>query len=662
MSKKKILLHLCAVFALFAVIGLSLYFIKYSFVNNAVTKTGGYFANDIFDSPSVELKDGEAVTQKFIAKGDIYGVKVRFHNAGTPQKGTVEFILKDKENQNVLAKTQYNSEILLNDNYTGVNFDTPYFSDKEDEYILQIIPHFENQNAFMALWADTQENNIALGIIDRVVDAKAVQGYFYLISFLTFSAVSVIYVSCFVLKLKKENLYLICLISVSVLFTFVLPPYSSPDEEAHINSAYTLANKIQGYSFEDLLHESIYKRNEDINEIFEDKYTTAFSYEYIYNNFFDLSDDNTIVKTEYNWVVYDFDGVYFTGALGILLGQVLNLGYVPLMFLGRLFNLLFFALCGYFAVKITPIGKEIFMTLSFLPITLHLANSFSRDVFVISLGFLLTAYVLYLKEKEKYTVKQLLLLAAVCVLLAPSKFIYAPMCLICVLLIKNKPVLSLRKLKQYLSVKKLGICAAVAVIALGVFYKVNKASFSYIFSALKTEQSLEWLLANSPDTTYNLGLILQNPLYVLKLVLNSIYQNGAYYIKSISGGVLSYNSVTVSDAFVFVSLLMLAVSVLCCGKEEKTILKTKDKLVFLSVFFIIFAAVVYVCLTWTPVNYDHIYGLQGKYLLPAVPLLLLACRNNIIKASKDLFNILTFVICVNGVMCALNAFAFILQR
>ena len=31
------------------------------------------------------------------------------------------------------------------------------------------------------------------------------------------------------------------------------------------------------------------------------------------------------------------------------------------------------------------------------------------------------------------------------------------------------------------------------------------------------------------------------------------------------------------------------------------------------------------CLLWTPIRYETLYGLQGRYFLPILPLLLLAC-------------------------------------
>ena len=374
-----------------------------------------------------------------------------------------------------------------------------------------------------------------------------------------------------------------------------------------------------------------------------------------------MAESSEEVLTTGNWIVNDFEAVYTAGAVGILLGKTLNLGYVPMMYLGRFLNLMVFALCAYFAVKITPIGKEIFMTLAFLPITLHIANSFSRDVFVISMGFIFAAYLLkLLHQQEKYTIKQLLLLAAITVLLAPSKFIYVLMCPLVLLLIKENPF---AQLKCSCKTKWTAAAVAAVFVAAAAFIFKNSGGMLkyYLRSAFAAGDSLETLLATNPDATFNLALLLQNPVVALRLFINTVFENGAYYIKSILGGVLGYNSIYISDAFLFVILAMVLLSACCMPADEYT-LRKRDRIGMITAFMLVFAAVVYVAITWTPVNYTTIYGIQGKYLLPVLPLLLLACKNRVITVTKDIFRHICFVMVFTDIFVVLNALTVILQR
>ena len=443
-------------------------FIDYKFIAPTDGRCKGYYVNDKYDSPTKEFVDEIPVEQDFVASGDIYGIKVMFHNARQPQKGSFTVELFKKGEQNSLTHAELNTETLVNDGYSTLMFEKPYNGSADEcEYTVKMTPHFENSAAYMRIWQDEKNGDIAFGIINYRLDYKAVRNYFKVLCLLTILAEIVVYIVCFVLKPKKEQMFAVTYLLVSIVFTLVLPPYSSPDEEAHFNSAYRLANRIEGYSSRQLAEETIYRRAEDVNETFENKYTDVFTYEYIGKYFFEKSQNNNIVSTENNWTVHDFDGVYFMGALGILAGKTLNLGYIQMAYLGRIFNLLFFTICLYFAIKITPTGKNIFMVLGFLPIVMHITNSFSRDTFVISLGFLLAAYLLsLLNQKECYKMWQLILLVVICTLLAPSKCIYSVMCLL-VLLLDRQKISALSKVKKdKKALFKVIVCVAFALAVL----------------------------------------------------------------------------------------------------------------------------------------------------------------------------------------------------
>ncbi|MEG2928286.1 MAG: DUF2142 domain-containing protein [Oscillospiraceae bacterium] len=654
MKKQKILFHTAIMLALSAALGLVLFFISFTFLENSTTKTSGYLINDSFDAPTPALKNQVPFEQKFSASGDIYGVKVRFHNLGVPQPGTLLVeVLNQKSGEVLLSKTQ-NSEVLLNDAYSAINFDAPYKSSGAADYILRITPNLERADGYLCIWKNSATGDIAFGIVSYIVSGF-IYSWFAILSALVFFAALGSYLACFVFKFKKETAFIICFCLVSVLFNFVLPPYSSPDEEAHINSAYLLSNDVfDGYTKEDLAWQTVYKRGEDNSEIFEDKYTSVLSYEYIYNNFFKLSHNNEIVPQSDSWIVGDFPMVYAIGAVGLKLGRLLNLGFVPLLYLGRLFNLAFFGLCGYLAIKLAPIGKEIFMVLCMLPIALHIANSFSRDAFVISIAFLLIAFLLKLLYRDAPVgIKEFLFLGVLCVLLAPSKMIYAPICTLVFLLGREK-------LKNF-KIRPLYIVLGLGAVGTVIFLFTNSWLGEYISASVFNTVPLESLLAADPSKTFDVGIMLANPVVSLKLILNTIYSNFSYYIKSVVGGVLGYNSINISDFFVFVFLNLIFISTFRMPEEALTI-KRSHRLSFLGIFAVILALVVYVGISWTPISYTTIYGIQGKYLLPALPLLLLGMKNKLFALTQDLYKPLCFVAALTNIFVVLNAFVVIVQR
>ena len=661
---KKVLLHAIALGCIAATVFFTMFFIKYKFVEPAVTKSDRYYINDIYDQPVTQLKDGQAFTQNFEAHGDIFGVQIRWHNLAIVQDGTALIELVEADTEEVLASTVYNLHRIVNDVYNEIAFDAPYYNSEEgyQPYILRITPTFDNpEESYLKIWGDSATGNIAFGILEYIVNAENLYGWFGLLQKVALIGAVAVYAACFIFKFKKETVFVICLLAVSCLFTLVLPPYSSPDEEGHFNSAYRLVNRWDGLIDNESAGGTLYKRIGDKNKVFEDKYTTVLNYEYIYQNLDTKAETDETRLFEKMWLVNDFSGVYLMGAVGIKLARILGLGYVQMMFLGRFMNLLFFAVCIFFAIKITPVGKEVFMALGMLPITLHIANSFSRDTFVISLAFLFTAYLLYLlKQQENYKWWQLLLLAVLCALIAPGKFIYVILCL-GVLLLDWRKVPLINKIKWKINPVIMLIIVAVVMVPFMAKYMLYKdPEFKWtIFAVAPLEDLLN--PAITIDFTISLQLLLQNPGYALKLLLNTIFSNGAYYIKSIAGGVLSYNSIAISDAFIFITLIVVVICAFGCSNDSYQLKKT-ERIAFGGIFFMLLGAVILLCISWTFVRMETLYGLQGKYLLPAMPMLLIALKGKGITVNRDLFRPLCFVMAATDIMVALNAFVVILQR
>jgi len=661
---KKIIVHaFCLGCVLAAVFG-ALFFIEYKFVQPATAKSQKYYINDIYDQPITQLKDGVTFEQQFEAHGDIYGVQIRWHNLAQVQNGTALIEVADGETGEIVACTTYDLHRIVNDVYNEIAFDAPYHNSEEgyQPYVLRITPAFDNpEESYLKIWGDYSTGTIAFGVLKYIVNTESLYGWFGLLRTVCLVAAASVYAVCFIFKFKKEIVFAVTLLAVSCLFTMVLPPYSSPDEEGHFNSAYRMVNIWDGYKDEDFNNLRIYKRAGDNSKIFEDKYTTVLNYEFIYDNLKTPCTDSTPAAFENSWLVTDFGGVYFLGALAIKLAHIMDLGYVAMMYLGRLFNLLFFAVCLFFAIKITPLGKEVFMTLGMLPITLHIANSFSRDVFVISLGFLFTAYLLYLiKQEQTYRWWQLLIMAVICALLAPSKFIYAVMC-IGVLLLDTKKVPLLNRIKwkihPYILV---GIAAAVLIPCMVLYLSHTDPTFKLkIYSVASLETLLDPSM--SVDFGWNLQLIAENPIYFLKMLLNTVYTNGAYYISSLFGGVLSYNSIFTSNAFVIITIVCVALSVFG-GKDDTLQLATAHRITFGGIFLLVFAELMLMCIFWTFVRMDTLYGFQGKYLLPVLPMLFIALKGKAITANRDLFRPLCFIMAFTDIFVALNACTVILQR
>ena len=71
----------------------------------------------------------------------------------------------------------------------------------------------------------------------------------------------------------------------------------------------------------------------------------------------------------------------------IALGRLLHLNSVPTFYLGRMMNLLLFAILGMLAVRKMPFGKNILFATALLPLTLQQVASYSYDSVIIAFAF-----------------------------------------------------------------------------------------------------------------------------------------------------------------------------------------------------------------------------------------------------------------------------------
>lgn len=94
-----------------------------------------------------------------------------------------------------------------------------------------------------------------------------------------------------------------------------------------------------------------------------------------------------------------------------------------MFFLGRLFNMLYAAILIILAVRLTPIGKNMFMAASLMPMTLHILGSYSYDGPIIGMAFLLTALLLRAMRGGEEKVSKGLCIGTVAVasILAPAR-------------------------------------------------------------------------------------------------------------------------------------------------------------------------------------------------------------------------------------------------
>lgn len=412
-------------------------------------------------------------------------------------------------------------------------------------------------------------------------------------------------------NIRIETVYVAAVLFFGIVYLFVLPPFTAPDEFSHFASAYRNSNLILGV-------DGYKARNCDVGSSFgylldndsyrimaEDADKLAQSEELEYGG--------QLPSDKYN-SAYSIQ--YWPQTLGILIAKTLHMGYVQMLFMGRICNLLFYVLCMYFAIRMIPYGKICVMSVSLLPMMVSLTASYSYDVVINSLVVLFTAYVFYLAyEKEKIGWRQLFLLAVLFLMIVPCKGVYSVVGLLVFFIPKKKLAVKISK--------KGKIAAAAAVFLAAVF--MLRGFWPTIATLL---QNSDTSIIYDGSEGYTVQRILSEPVHSAVFLIKSIAVNARDYVVTLVGGALGALNITIPSYITLFYLLLLFAAAFFCWHGEYTI-NGKKRIVSVILFILTGLGVMGIMwLAWTPLTANTIDGVQGRYLLPMMPMLLIAISNN----------------------------------
>ena len=142
--------------------------------------------------------------------------------------------------------------------------------------------------------------------------------------------------------------------------------------------------------------------------------------------------------------------------------------------------------------------------------------------------------------------------------------------------------------------------------------------------AAQATRATQSVTDEADSVTYTPGYILTHPVDTVLLLVRTAVENGDHYLRTLVGGSLSYYSLDLAWGWVMVLYLLLAFAALPVqGTELQPTGSGRLWCAAAAVLCCLLA--VAGCLLWTPTHYDTLYGLQGRYFLPVLPMLLLLC-------------------------------------
>lgn len=479
---------------------------------------------------------------------------------------------------------------------------------------------------------------------------------------------------------ETEQIFAAAGISLGLMFLFVLPPLSAPDEVSHYISAYQLSSHILGKPsnaadgrvlvrardgfIEDLggvmaadgsgLKDRGDGQSQDGAEesrkaVVLGQELTEAAYRSIHDHALNPGDEKG------SWVSYQppvrtTPLAYVPQAIGLALARVTGLGGIGLLYMGRLFNLLFFTAMGVLTIRRMPFGKGVMAGVYLLPMTLHLAASFSYDVMIISLSGYFAAVCLHLAYKaRRVRVRDVVILALVIGVMGPCKMVYGMIAGFCLLI----PVKKFGGWKKWTTgaVAVLGSFAASMVL-------VNSRTV-----AMYTEAS-QGYIPWAGEAGYTFAQLIHNPLLVFRMCYNTLAYQGETLFSGMMGAALGNMDPVLNTPFVVIlglTAILLLLALKKPGEELAMSMGNRAWIWFLS-FLCLGALMFSMLLAWTPVSSRVIEGVQGRYLLPLLPMFLLTLKNNRVVRTGSNDGPLLYMMGVMDLYVVIRVFSIVCLR
>jgi uncharacterized membrane protein len=203
--------------------------------------------------------------------------------------------------------------------------------------------------------------------------------------------------------------FLVISLSFGVLFALITPPFQTPDEPSHFFRAVSLSEgqlftvtqgadrgaSLPAWSVElaTALLGSLPIRPDETTSLAKIIDGGELAERQRGRRFVPLPPAGMRDRLGYSAANYP-PGPYLVTAIALRVAAASGAPPLVAFYAGRLANLTFAACLIFLAIRVTPIGKWVFALLALTPMSLHLLASYSADAFTIATTLLLTALVL----------------------------------------------------------------------------------------------------------------------------------------------------------------------------------------------------------------------------------------------------------------------------
>lgn len=568
--------------------------VKILVYNDTFTVYGEESVNLVLTEP---LYDGE-ITQEINPNddwGDVAGIGILVATYERLNDADYEFQLR--RDDEIIFSKNFSALDTSNNSYYQIKFDDSIEFDNSSDYSFTIRVLRTADNDVITFYTNTKTGNImykvdfksefqAIVIISTVFFAVV----FLAINFLINSGV-----------IKNCFVFIICMLAYVLPTIVIFPAYTAPDEPYHFASALRLAQ----YDWSQSLEENAQRQDMVLPS---HAFCLATSYFTVMKSAPYLLSPERIAECYAPDSKSSTDGIVEAGktrglityaamAPGLVIGDLFSDSPMVIFMCGRISNLLFTGLIIIFALSLIKKHRMILLAIVFIPMFLQQSIAYSYDGLLNALCILMIAYgIRFLTTDNTLRKRDVVIMIVALAMIGMIKVPY---------IVVAAPLLFVRpeKFSKHRAVK--WILFVVLLLASVVPYMIMSSTAQ--------------ILPTDGEIGYPISSLLHPQTFIM-MVLRTLYHIGDFYINS-TIGYFGWFDFRLDSLIIMSYLIFLLVVVL---SEKMKLSRVARIWIFLAGAGLILSVCLAMYLSWTPRSSTIIEGVQGRYFLPALPLLMIA--------------------------------------
>ena len=605
---------------------------------------------------TVSLENGDVIRQVITPwQNGLSGIAVRFgQDLSKMPEARIEWRILDEAGTAVLDSgsdefanllpavtvlNQYkkNDKILTDlEPYTLLPLETTLENTAGKIFIVELLISSADQTVSFAATPETngrseingEENSLEICMAGMYANNSFLKGLFLRLCIASIILLVVLFAVSFTFAENAAVMYLVCALTMGLIFSFMTPVYTISDERTHIDSIYTLSNRLLWMNDEPGPNR-VWKRTADVDvsisttmPVTIERYRNVdeFLFDRVENRLVPTQDSNGASKTAV-FARVAFDNVplpcYLPGAIGFTVARLLGRNLITMIMAARWMNLLASVLLVYFAIRHLPFGGAAMAVVGLFPKTLQLMSSCSYDAMIIAGAFVFISWCVGYVSREGHCVSDFFVLILSGVFLVSCKGgAYMPLLGLLLLIPISKPGLD-RRTKM--------LWGKICLVAGGVGVLLFLGRYAMRIVQMLSKGVGPITNSAGTRTIYSLADFIESPTLLIDLYANTIYVRGEGILGEVIGKNLSQKWIIV---FSFILLAWLG-AMRFRGEGPRFKKSAKLLALFLSLCSI---ALIFISMLigFTSVEKNYIDGIQGRYLIPIMPILFLITENGIV--------------------------------